>query len=203
MNIEQLLQRRSDIWRGDALVAAGAPGMPTGFAKLDAELPGGGWPVGALSEILSDDPGSFALTLPALARQGAEARWSILLQPPYLPYAPALAGRGVDLSRLLLVRPDRDAAVWWAAEQGLRSRDCGAVLIWGEPDTATVVRRLQLAAEEGNGLAFLFRSEGAAGHSSPAALRLQVRPTPTSHALEVRILKRRGGRLDRPLALAV
>jgi hypothetical protein len=174
--------------------------VPSGFPVLDRELPGGGWPEGALSEILSDAIGVFVLTVPALARLSAAGRWVLLVTPPHIPYPPALADQGVDLRRLLLVRSEDPDEALWAMEQGLRSGACGAVLAWAEPEQAAILRRLQLAAETGKSLAFLFRGEAAARRSSPAALRLRVRPARSE--MEVRILKRRGGFAVGPLRLA-
>jgi len=37
---------RPDIWRADQLVRTPVPARPSGFTALDAELPGGGWPLG-------------------------------------------------------------------------------------------------------------------------------------------------------------
>ena len=54
--LAQLLER-SDIRRGDAFAVAPAPTFATGFARLDAELPGGGWPRGALTELLPEQTG--------------------------------------------------------------------------------------------------------------------------------------------------
>ena len=47
------------VWRADALDAGAAPAFTTGHAALDAALPGGGWPLGALVELLpaTDDGG--------------------------------------------------------------------------------------------------------------------------------------------------
>ena len=45
------------VWQASRLAHAGAAALPTGFATLDAELPGGGWPAGALVELLADRPG--------------------------------------------------------------------------------------------------------------------------------------------------
>jgi len=191
MALEQLLQQRPDIWRGAGLTAPAPPGVSSGFSALDAELPGGGWPEGALTEILGDATGAFTLTLPALARLSDEGRWLLLAAPPRLPYAPALASRGVALERLLLVRPSEPSGSLWAAEQGLRSGACGAVLIWSDSAAGSALRRLQLAAAEGEALAFLFRPEAAAAHPSPAPLRLRVRPS--AQGLDVQVLKRRGG----------
>jgi hypothetical protein len=81
----------------------------------------------------------------------------------------------------------------WAAEQGLRSGACAAVLLWsGGPWDHTRLRRLQLAAETGGALAFLFRDLAACRGPSPAALRLQVELI--ADGWRVTVLKQRGGR---------
>src|SRR5260221_1044716 len=96
---------RLDIWRGQALSRAWAPTLPCGFPGLDAELPGGGWPAGALTEILPEHEGIGELRLlgPALAglsRRGLRLVW---IAPPHPPYAPALAAAGIDIPEPLLV----------------------------------------------------------------------------------------------------
>ncbi|MFX8125914.1 hypothetical protein ABTL08_19180, partial [Acinetobacter baumannii] len=54
------------LWRGSSLGAHSAPTLPSGFAALDAELPGGGWPLGAVTEKLSRrlTPAQIRRTLP-------------------------------------------------------------------------------------------------------------------------------------------
>src|SRR3954464_9934120 len=101
----QHVLERHPVWRGSALVHAPAA-IATGFAALDAELPGGGWPGGALIELLPAAPGigELGLVLPALARLTAAGKHAVCLAPPHLPYAPALAAAGLDLTRLLVVR---------------------------------------------------------------------------------------------------
>lgn len=191
MGIEQILEKRQDIWLGRTASPATPLGISTGFAELDALLPWRGWPPGALSEILEERPGgAFALAQPVLTRLSAEARWLLLIAPPFLPYAPALSASGVDLSQVVVVEAGNEIA--WVAEQGLRSGACSAVLAWGGRWRTSALRRLQLAAEAGDAIALLFRSEAAAGEHSPATLRLQVRPSPTGG--EVTLLKQRGGR---------
>jgi hypothetical protein len=191
VNLEQLLDQRQDLWRGRAPSPATPQGVPTGFAALDALLPWRGWPLGALSEILEGrSGGAFSLVQPALARLGSEARWLLLIAPPFLPYAPALAASGLDLSRLAVVETGEETA--WIAEQGLRSGACSAVLAWGGRWEIPTLRRLQLAAEAGGCIALLFRGEEAAREHSPAALRLRVRPSMSG--ARVKVLKQRGGR---------
>ncbi|NIE60692.1 recombinase RecA, partial [Burkholderia sp. Ap-955] len=41
------------LWRGSQLARGGPRTIETGFAPLSAELPGGGWPVGGLVELLA------------------------------------------------------------------------------------------------------------------------------------------------------
>jgi hypothetical protein len=198
MQLEQILQRRPDLWRGNSIPAAAPAGEPTGFAALDTLLPWGGWPPGALSELLCPQTGgAFPLVLPALVGLSREPRWLLLVDPPLLPYAPALAAAGVDLGRLLVATAGNAAA--WTAEQGLRSGACSAVLLWGGRWQGAGLRRLQLAAETGGARAMLFRGPGAARDHSPAALRLLVEPLPTG--LGIRVLKQRGGRAGARLDL--
>jgi protein ImuA len=63
---------RPDVWRGNRLAEAPLPAVPSGFATLDAELPGGGWPRGALTELLVDSAGfgELSLLIPALRHLG-------------------------------------------------------------------------------------------------------------------------------------
>jgi len=189
------------IWRGNALGSVATPGVPTGFPTLDAELPGGGWPAAALTEILPQHEGIGELRIlgPALASLSARGRWLAWIAPPYLPYAPALQAAGIDLARLLVVKTRSPRETLWAAEQALRSNACGAVLAWPQKITWPELRRLQLATEGSRALAILFRPPRAAGEASPAALRLAL--DTCEGDLAVRILKRRGAVLGQPIRL--
>lgn len=202
MSLDSLLQR-TDVWRGG--VAAPPAGLASGFAALDARL-NGGWPRGAVSELLFARAGIGELTLlmPALARLSREGRWLVLVAPPYVPYAPALVRAGVDLARAVVVEPGAAREALWAAEQALRAGACGAVLLWREEIEPRALRRLQLAAETGGGLGVLFRSLRHAGESSPAALRLRLRGIAgRRRRLEVAVLKRRGGWPGGPITVEV
>ena len=203
------------VWRGGQLADAGLPAVPTGFAALDAELPGGGWPQGVLTELLPEHEGIGEVRAlgPALARITEAGRWIAWIAPPHLPYAPALQAAGIRLERVMIVRTRSHTDTLWAIEQALQSNACGAVLGWpqgaGSASTAASpssfapsfaqLRRLQIAAEGRPVLSLLFRPPQATREASPAALRLHLQSL--QGELAVRIVKRRGGPLARPLLL--
>lgn len=163
----------------------------TGHAELDALLPGGGWPRGALCEFLveHDGIGECALVLPALAALTQARRRVVLVTPPYLPYAPALAAAGVDLRQVVQIDAG-SADTHWSIEQCLRSGCCGAVLGWLPRVDYRELRRLQLAAESGGTIGFVFRPLAAANEASPSALRLRI--TAAQGEPQIELLKCRG-----------
>jgi len=112
--------------------------------------------------------------------------------PPFQPYPPALQQCGIDLSRVLIVRPRDDSEILWSAEQALSSGTCAAVLLWPSILDDQAGRRLQLAAEKGHSWAIAFRPLAARRQPSAAALRLELHPD--GQATRVHILKSRGGR---------
>jgi hypothetical protein len=94
---------------------------------------------------------------------------------------------GLELDRLVLVRPRSEAEVVWAAEESLRSPAVGVVLVtwlWGMDHRQA--RRLQLAAETGGGVGLVVRSVRARGRISSAAVRLLVEPAPAEPAVSIR-----------------
>jgi len=188
------LLRHPALWRGGG---AGAPEtVSTGFRALDARLPGGGWPLATLVELLvpAAGVGEIRLLLPALrslTAAGREPRWVAWLAPPHLPYAPALADAGLDPARMLVVRPRAGIDRLWAMEQALRSGACAAVLGWAGEARDPMLRRLKLAAEEGGTPAFLLRPAAHRCEATPAALRLAL--AARDYGLDVEVLKSRFG----------
>jgi cell division inhibitor SulA/protein ImuA len=156
--------------------------------------------VAALTEIYAVHRGigEMQILMPAAARLTRAGRRVMLIAPPYIPYAPALAAHGLKLSHLMLVRAERAEERFWACEQALRHQNCGAVLAWIDHAPERALKRLQLAAETGNAIALLFRSARVIP-ASPAALRLQIERS--GDRTLVRVLKRRGSSLPAPIAL--
>jgi hypothetical protein len=191
------------VWRGGALVRPGAPALPTGFAVLDRELPGGGWPGGALTEILGlrEGVGELQLVLPALVTLSTSGRRIVWLAPPHLPYAPALAAAGIDLAQLSVLRAPGRRDALWAAEQVLRAGNCDALLAWFRDIRYVELRRLAVAAEASRTFCALFRPVQAAREPSPACLRIALEPM--HGGLAVRILKRRGALAATPVLLPI
>ncbi len=195
LNHDELRARLEHICRGQQADGQGrSVALPTGFAQLDAVLPGGGWPVGAITELMPETQGigELSLLMPALAQLSRAGRYLAWIAPPCLPYPPALARHGLALDRLLLVQAHDTRTVLWAAEQVLRCPAIGAVLAWPTALDDRRVRRLQLAAEAGGSCGLIYRPPAAAQQSSPAALRLRLKAL--DGGLHVEIQKARGGR---------
>lgn len=129
----QALAALPAVWRADELARNVGTTRATGHAALDAALPGSGWPVGALVEVLQAQAGQgeWRLLLPALvppahpagpagpqasartARTHAHASpWPdgrhggplVLVNPPHRPFLPGLAAQGLDAARLLVLQ---------------------------------------------------------------------------------------------------
>jgi len=206
-----------DVWRASELARPPGLVLPTGHAALDAALPGGGWPVGGISELLQA-PGLHAewgLLAPALSQLAAQAPAPrsgrsavVLIGAPWLPFGPALAARGCVPGSLLQVQVDVLADRLWAAEQALRCADVPAVLLWLGAVPAAALRRLQTLAQEHGRLLFVCRPPSSRQEASPAPLRLlldwpqaQAEAGGRPPALQVEVFKRRGPPLAAPLLL--
>lgn len=214
--------RWEGVWSADALQACDGDVVSSGYPVLDAELPGGGWPLGALVELLPP-AGAAAPVWPLIgpvlaARQRAAGGTVVLVNPPHEPFLPALAAAGLDVAQLLWVPGATAAAQLWASEQALRCADVAAVLAWLPRVRSTELRRLHAAASQGGGsLLFVVRPAAAAAEASCARLRLRVTAVASAPGaaagdmgtggdgsasqLRIDLLKRRGPPLAAPLWL--
>lgn len=197
------------VWRADALARPAGAVVGTGYGVLDAQLPGGGWPVGGLVEVLQAPfaHNEWRLLLPAL-RHAARPGTVALVGAPHVPFGPGLAGQGLAPDRLLRVDTPVPQARLWATEQALRCTGMAAVLAWLPQARAEQLQRLQMAAASHAQLLFVMRPAPTHRQASPAVLRLQVALVMVTDsagrlqsALQVDLFKRRGPPLAQPLVL--
>lgn len=178
--------------------------LGTGFASFDAALGGGLVKVG-LNEFLYHEAGcgihEFLLNVVRREARKEASRGKPPLQvawvhPELIPYPPAAAQHGPSLARWLFVAPRTPAEQLWALEQILRSGVHQCVMAPMESISDRHLRRLQMAALEGEATAFLLRPLRHTEQSSPSPLRLQVRSipceSPGKRGLHFEILRCRG-----------
>lgn len=188
---------------------------------LASMLPDGGLPRGAVVEITS--PAGLAASAhvaleACLAAQresrlrGGESAWCAWLDPEATLNAPALACRGVDLDRLLVVRPPPEKLAR-VAVRVTASHVFSVVVI----DTAGVpgaylqtplshwlraVRKLSIAVEKGDTTVLLLTDARAQRPAPlPTAMRIELE-RPGYEWLSVRIAKERSGRIAPPRIVA-
>lgn len=203
--VRQLTEQVRQIERGGQRPPA--EGVSSGCLQLDRLLPQGVFPRGALVEWLGEGPASGASTLALLlARQACLGPGAVVVFDRRGDfYPPAAACLGIDLERLLLVRPANERDERWAMDQALRSLGVAAVVAWPERLDARVFRRWQLAAEAGKALGLLVRPARARRDPSWAEARLLVEPRPGSgrRRLQVEVLHARGSQAGKSVELEI
>jgi protein ImuA len=204
-NLESL---HLSIWRASQLARGHVRTVDTGHMALSNQLPGGGWPVGTMVDLLVQQAGIGEMRLLAPALRKVADRQIVMLQPPHAPQAIALASLGLMPSSLLWLQAEKTADALWAAETVLKSGSCGALLFWPDNRASSArqahvraenLRRLHLAAQAGETLFFLLRPIAAATDASPAPLRLSL--TPAHGGLNIGFVKRQGPVRDDTLFL--
>ena len=167
-------------------------GIRTGFDALDAQLYNRGWPPGGCIEVISNQCGldAMGVFMPMMKTLSGQGHWQVFIDPPYTPYAPLLAGEGIDLQEIMPAHTRNRDEVLWSTEQALRSNTCSAVFAWlGATDYRYAeLRKIQLAAASHGTVAILFRSSEALDQASPASLKIQI-----DGYRQIKILKQRGG----------
>jgi len=187
------------LWRASQLARGRGRVVDTGYPALSAELPGGGWPVGALVDLLVQQPGVGELRLLRPALSAAGSRPIAFVQPPHTPDGLGLSYIGLSLDHVLRVKAQKTADALWSAEQILRAGSCGALIFWAQYAQASSLRRLHLAAQSSETLFVMVRPLASAQDASPALLRLALKPC--ADGLTVDIVKRRGPSRTEPLSI--
>jgi hypothetical protein len=127
----------------------------------------------------------------------ANSQLLIWFDPDHTLYPPALAAMGIDLARLYLVRPKDYAEHLWALAECLRCPAVGAVVASVDRLSRTDARKLQLAAEQGGGIALLLRPFNKNAHIYAAATRWLIEPAPGERNVQrwrIQLLHGHGGR---------
>jgi protein ImuA len=175
-----------------------ATGFSLGTPALDRLLPGESLRYGMLTEWLSELARSRAATLSLLsAREACRASGVlVVIDRRQVFYPPAAAAWGIDLNRLVIVRPQNARDELWAAVQALRSPAVAAMWAMIDRLDSRAFRRLQLAAQSGRTLGLLLRPMCVRDEPSWADVRLAVsRPRVTGQESRV---EGRGSRARKP-----
>jgi protein ImuA len=91
---------------------------------------------------------------------------------------------------LIQLRASKTADALWSAEQILKTGSCSALIVWQNHARTESLRRLHLAAQASQTLFLMVRPLASAADSSPATLRLGVRPA--GDGIVVDVIKRKG-----------
>lgn len=170
---------------------------PTGRGEVDALLPGGGLPCGALTALCGGPAsGKTALALSALATCTGKGELAAFLDGRGELYPPAAAALGVELPRVLWVRPPDPSTGLWAAEALLASSAFSVVVVdlalpaHLSTRESAMLRRIAAAAEKGGGAGVWLLPEEPP--EVPAAVRLLVEAPDRAGVSRVRRLFARG-----------
>lgn len=184
-------QIHPSLWRGSQLSRPYSEVVSTGYPMLDTHLPGGGWPIGSLIEIMTARPGMGEIQLLKPALNTLESGRSVaLVNTPYIPSSFCLKQWFADKYRVLWIRPQTSGNTLWAIEKILQHNACAALLCWIDDAQPSALRRLHVAARQSTTLFFSLRPVSAATQPSIAPLRLSLKPS--AFGLDVNLLKRRG-----------
>ena len=190
------------IWRGNELGSSVTQVIPTGWDELDQELPGGGWPCHAITEVLQAQPslGEWRLLGPMLKAVVASGKTIVVIGPAKRPHLPGLRRMGLDEHHLIWIQAEAPAERLWVTEQLVKSNACGALISWLPQARPEQIRRLQICAQICDGPVFLCRPAAAEHEASAAPLRVQLR-LDLDWALKLQILKRKGPAHEQTLRL--
>lgn len=182
------------VWAAHGLVTGQHAVQSTGHPSLDEALPGGGWPLSSLIELMQPQPaqGEWRLLAPALSRMMSADMPVLLVNPPHEPSLLGLQQQNLPAEGFIRTQTSSLADGLWVLDQALKADCFGAILAWLPHAPAQAFRRLQTVAARHAGLLFAFRESQAARFPSAAPLRLALSLGPCPHPLHINVLKRRG-----------
>ncbi len=184
----ELVRLRARIRRLEQGGRGEATTLSLGLSELDAALPEGGLPLGAVHELVASDAADGAVYGLAahwlgLAQRREAGKWVLWCGRARHLYAPGLRLAGLDPRHLVTVRAPRQEDALWVLEEALRCRDLAGAVAEIDGLGLAQSRRLQLAAETG-GIGFLLRRPGVAGGeglgASAAVTRWRIASIPSA-----------------------
>ncbi|WP_408179957.1 recombinase RecA [Paraburkholderia dipogonis] len=107
------------LWRASQLARGRGRVIETGYPALSAELPGGGWPLGALVDLMVQQAGVGELRLLRPALSAAGNRPVAFVQPPHTPDGLGLSYIGLSIEQVLRVKAQKTADALWSAQKEL------------------------------------------------------------------------------------
>jgi protein ImuA len=181
------------LWRGNELGSQVTTVLSTGFAALDAELPGAGWPCHSLTEVLQPQPtvAEWRLLAPAMRLVVSRGGNIVVVGPPMSPHLPGLKYAGLDERHLVWIQAEAPAERLWVTEQLVKTNAAGLLVSWLPQARQEQIRRLQVCAQASDGPIFLCRPAAAEHEPSAAPLRVHLR-FGLDWELHVHVLKRKG-----------
>jgi len=190
------------LWKGGELRPPPATVYRSGWAALDAELPGGGWPTLVVTELLLSQPGTleWRLLTPAIRPIVAMGGEVAVVGPARPPSMEGLIQDGIEPDRFWRYQVDEPARRLWITEQMLKSNGADVLIAWLPQARQEQIRRLQSCAQGFEGLCFLVRPAHALKDASPAPLRITA-ALGEDWQLRIRVAKRRGPIHDQDLLL--
>lgn len=190
------------LWRGTELGSPVAQTLASGFAALDAELPGAGWPCRSLTEVLQAQASvaEWRLLAPSMRQVVAAGGQVVLVGPPKTPHIAGLRHVGLDERHLVWIHADAPAQRLWVTEQLIKANAPGVLVSWLPQARQEQIRRLQVCAQACDGPVFLCRPMAARHEASAVPLRVEL-AFGVDWELHVRLLKRKGPAHDGVLRL--
>jgi recombination protein RecA len=199
MSLALLRQQLSEVIES---VKPGTPGLPTGIGPLDAALPGGGLPIGRLTELVGPAGSGKTTLVRRMVERAVASNWWVAYIDATRTLAPRdwahIDARGAANS-LWVVRPDNPARGAWCADILLRSGAFRLVVLDGAPilERGIAVRLTRLAREAD--AAFLVLSDDPKASELAGSLRLRVvktarrRKSALSTAQHISVVIEKGG----------
>ncbi|RYY62262.1 MAG: Error-prone repair protein ImuA [Chitinophagaceae bacterium] len=157
--------------------------VDTGLGAINASLPNGALPLGAVHEFISScaedhtaSAGFVAALAGPLLKKGGTALW---ISADRTLFPPALKNFGIEPDRLIFIDIRKPKDLAWAMDEALK---CGALsAVIGElPDLGfTASRRLQLSVEQSQVTAFILRRNPKNLSTTACVTRWKIRTLPS------------------------